>query len=257
MLPVERLAQQRDPADRHGGRASTTRCSTCGGPVRSGRRGASRRDAIDIAAATSGRAVVVSGHRRVRRDVRAAALRQRDLQLDGGRHDARRRGGRARLADRAARGARRCSATRSTGRASRSCTGCVGTAPGRFWPAVMRVVLAKPLVSLLVAGTAMLALAAPALGMKLGEVGRRLAAALDPDHADLRRDDGGVPADRVRAHGRGLVGQRASRWTRPPCTPGWRRWSSVGRAQRPVRRSGRRARRLRAGRADGDGRPRR
>ena len=42
---------------------------------------------------------------------------------------------------------------------------------GRFWPAVMRVVLAKPLVSLLVAGTAMLALAAPALGLRLGESG--------------------------------------------------------------------------------------
>ena len=42
---------------------------------------------------------------------------------------------------------------------------------GRFWPAVMRVVLHKPLVSLLLATTAMLALAAPALGMRTGEAG--------------------------------------------------------------------------------------
>ena len=36
---------------------------------------------------------------------------------------------------------------------------------GRFWPAVMRVVLAKPLVSLVIAGAALMALAVPALGM--------------------------------------------------------------------------------------------
>ncbi len=42
---------------------------------------------------------------------------------------------------------------------------------GRAWPALMRVVLAKPLVSLLIAGSAMVALAVPALGMKTGEPG--------------------------------------------------------------------------------------
>ena len=42
---------------------------------------------------------------------------------------------------------------------------------GRFWPAIMRVVLAKPLVSLLLAGAAMVGLALPALGMKTGEAG--------------------------------------------------------------------------------------
>jgi RND superfamily putative drug exporter len=42
---------------------------------------------------------------------------------------------------------------------------------GRFWPAVMRIVLAKPIVSLVLAGTAMLALAMPAMGMRLGEAG--------------------------------------------------------------------------------------
>ena len=42
---------------------------------------------------------------------------------------------------------------------------------GRFWPALMRVVLHKPVVSLLLAGLAMLALALPALGMRTGEAG--------------------------------------------------------------------------------------
>jgi RND superfamily putative drug exporter len=42
---------------------------------------------------------------------------------------------------------------------------------GRFWPAVMRVVLHRPLVSLLLAGLAMVALALPGLGMRTGEAG--------------------------------------------------------------------------------------
>ena len=42
---------------------------------------------------------------------------------------------------------------------------------GRFWPATMRVVLAKPLLSLLLAGLAMVGLALPALGMRTGEAG--------------------------------------------------------------------------------------
>ena len=70
-----------------------------------------------------------------------------------------------------------------------------GHGAGRFWPAVMRVVLAKPLVSLVIAGAALMALAVPALGMTPRGERRGLAAALDPDPADLRRDDRGVPAD--------------------------------------------------------------
>jgi RND superfamily putative drug exporter len=42
---------------------------------------------------------------------------------------------------------------------------------GRFWPAVMRVVLHRPLISLVLAGAAMVALALPALGMRTGEAG--------------------------------------------------------------------------------------
>ncbi len=43
--------------------------------------------------------------------------------------------------------------------------------PGRFWPGLMRVVLARPAVSLTVGVVALLALAAPAVGMNLRESG--------------------------------------------------------------------------------------
>ena len=65
-------------------------------------KGADRRQAIDIAAATSGRAVVVSGIAVVRRHGRPAAGRQRRVQLDGRRHHAGRRCRRPRVADRPA-----------------------------------------------------------------------------------------------------------------------------------------------------------
>ena len=42
---------------------------------------------------------------------------------------------------------------------------------GRFWPAAMRVVLAKPVVSAVLAATALVVLALPALGMRTGESG--------------------------------------------------------------------------------------
>ena len=42
---------------------------------------------------------------------------------------------------------------------------------GRVWPAVLRVVLAKPAASLVLGVTVMLALAAPALGMHLRTTG--------------------------------------------------------------------------------------
>ncbi|WP_448062385.1 MMPL family transporter [Cellulomonas hominis] len=43
------------------------------------------------------------------------------------------------------------------------------TGPGRFWPATMRLVLARPVISLALAGLALAGLAVPALGMRLGE----------------------------------------------------------------------------------------
>jgi putative drug exporter of the RND superfamily len=42
---------------------------------------------------------------------------------------------------------------------------------GRFWPAFLRVVLHRPLISLLLAGASLVALAVPALGMRTGEAG--------------------------------------------------------------------------------------
>ncbi len=46
-----------------------------------------------------------------------------------------------------------------------------GDGEGRFWPAAMRVILHRPVVSLVLATLAMVALALPALGMRTGEAG--------------------------------------------------------------------------------------
>jgi putative drug exporter of the RND superfamily len=46
-----------------------------------------------------------------------------------------------------------------------------GDGDGRLWPALMRVVLRRPLVSMLLAGGALLGLAVPALDMRTGEAG--------------------------------------------------------------------------------------
>jgi putative drug exporter of the RND superfamily len=133
-------------------------------------RGASRREAIDIAAATSGHAVVVSGI--------AVIVSMAGLLLAGNV-----------VFSSMAVGTMLVVAVAVVGSltvlpAVLSLLGDKVDRPripfvhrlsshgtGRFWPAVMRVVLAKPLVSLLLAGTAMLAVASPALGMKLGEAG--------------------------------------------------------------------------------------
>jgi RND superfamily putative drug exporter len=133
-------------------------------------RGASRREAIDIAAATSGHAVVVSGI--------AVIVSMAGLLLAGNV-----------VFSSMAVGTMLVVAVAVLGSltvlpAVLSLLGDKVDRPriplvhrlrshgaGRFWPAVMRVVLARPLVSLVLAGTAMLALAAPALGMRLGETG--------------------------------------------------------------------------------------
>jgi putative drug exporter of the RND superfamily len=133
-------------------------------------RGASRREAIDIAAATSGHAVVVSGI--------AVIVSMAGLLLAGNV-----------VFSSMAVGTMLVVAVAVLGSltvlpAVLSLLGDKVDRPriplvhrlrrhgaGRFWPAVMRVVLAKPLVSLLLAGTAMLATASPALGMRLGESG--------------------------------------------------------------------------------------
>ena len=133
-------------------------------------RGATRREAIDIAAATSGRAVVVSGI--------AVIVAMAGLLLSGNV-----------VFSSMAVGTMLVVAVAMLGSltvlpAVLSLLGDKVDRPriplvhrlsrhgaGRFWPAVMRVVLAKPLVSLLLAGMALATLALPALGMKLGEAG--------------------------------------------------------------------------------------
>ena len=61
LLPGRQQRPRGDPADRARGRASTTRSSTCGASARSAPPGASERAALEVAAATSGRAVLISG----------------------------------------------------------------------------------------------------------------------------------------------------------------------------------------------------
>ena len=132
--------------------------------------GAARRQAIDVAAATSGRAVVVSGI--------AVVVAMAGLLLSGNA-----------VFSSMAIGTMLVVAVAVLGSltvlpALLSLLGDKVDRPriplvhrlrrhgaGRFWPAVMRVVLAKPMVSVVVAGAALLALAAPAVGMRLGESG--------------------------------------------------------------------------------------
>jgi RND superfamily putative drug exporter len=133
-------------------------------------RGASRREAIDIAAATSGRAVVVSGV--------AVIVAMAGLLLSGNV-----------VFSSMAVGTMLVVAVAMVGSltvlpAVLALLGDKVDRPriplvhrlrrhgaGRFWPGVMRVVLAKPLVSLVLAVAALATLALPALGMKLGEAG--------------------------------------------------------------------------------------
>ncbi len=136
-------------------------------------RGASRREAIDIAAATSGRAVVVSGI--------AVIVAMAGLLLSGSSVFSSMAIGTMLVVAVAVLGSLTVLPAvlsllgdkvdrpriplvhrlRREGHASNT----------RFWPLVMRGVLAKPVLSLVVAGTALTALAVPALGMRLGESG--------------------------------------------------------------------------------------
>lgn len=133
-------------------------------------RGASRREAIDIAAATSGRAVVVSGV--------AVVVAMAGLLLSGNVVFSSMAVGTMLVVAVAVLGSLTVlPAVLSLlgDRVERPRVPLLHLmrreGPGRFWPGVMRLVLARPLVSLVVAGSALLALAAPALGMRLGESG--------------------------------------------------------------------------------------
>ena len=134
-------------------------------------RGASRRDAIEVAARTSGRAVVVSGL--------AVAIAMSGLLLSGNAVFASMAVGTILVVAVAVLG------SLTVLPAMLSLLGDKVDRPrvpllhrlhrhdgtGRFWPVIMRVVLRRPLVSVVVAGLALLALAAPALGMRTGETG--------------------------------------------------------------------------------------
>jgi RND superfamily putative drug exporter len=133
-------------------------------------RGASRRQAIDIAAATSGHAVVISGI--------AVIVAMAGLLLSGNVVFSSMAVGTMLVVAVAVLGSLTVlPAVLSLlgDKVDRPRIPLVhrlrGHGAGRFWPAVMRIVLAKPIVSLLLGGTAMLALAMPAMGMRLGEAG--------------------------------------------------------------------------------------
>ena len=133
-------------------------------------KGASRREAIDIAAATSGRAVVVSGV--------AVIVAMAGLMLSGNVVFSSMAVGTMLVVAVAVLGSLTVlPAVLSLlgDRVERPRIPLVHRLrrhrPARFWPRVMRVVLARPMVSLAVATAALLALAAPALGMRLGESG--------------------------------------------------------------------------------------
>ena len=185
------------------------------------------------AGATAGRAVVISGDHRRRRDVRDAR-RRRPVH-------ARSRSARLpwsavavhRLGDRAAGAARRCSATRSRRCGCRSSAGgaCAPDAERSLWGRLAGRVIRRPLVWSVAAGAVLLALAAPALGMKTALAGRRVAAAELAGGA--RRTAGSRPRSRRR-------GRRSTWWSRAPAAQqaaGRRRRCAAAfpAAQRPAR----------------------
>ena len=125
---------------------------------------------------------------------------------------------------------------------------------GRFWPTVMRAVLARPMVSMVARRRGAARAGGAGARHAAGGVRGRLAAAVHPRAAHLRRHDGGLPRDRLRAHRRGVVRRRpaAGRARRPrrPGRPGRRR-----RPDRPVHRRRGGDGRRRAGRAHRHARP--
>ena len=179
-------------------------------------RGASRADAIEIAARTSGRAVVVSGL--------AVCIAMSGLLLSGDAIFASMAIGTMLVVAVAVLGSLTVLPAMLSllgDRIDRPRIPLVhrlrrSDGAGRFWPAVMRVVLHKPLVSLLVAGLAMVALALPALGMRTGEAGADSLPRSIPIMNTYDDDDRRLPADRLRAHRGRLVARREAAGPRRP-----------------------------------------
>ena len=99
----------------------------------------------------------------------AARALERDEE-PGGRRDL---GRRSSPCSRRSRCCRRCSACSATASTRCGCPGSAATPPaeGRFWGAIVRAVMRRPVVSLVTFGLLLLALAVPAFGLRLGASG--------------------------------------------------------------------------------------
>ena len=84
---------------------------------------------------------------------------------------------------------------------------------GRIWGAIIDRVLRRPLVSAILAGGLLLALAAPALQLRMVTPGRRHVPAVAPGREDLQPDAAGVPGHRAAGERRreGAERERAHR----------------------------------------------
>ena len=218
-------------------------------------RGASRADAIEIAARTSGRAVVVSGL--------AVCIAMSGLLLSGDATFASMAIGTMLVVAVAVLGSLTVLPAMLSllgDRIDRPRIPLVhrlrrSDGAGRFWPAVMRVVLHRA------AGLAARRRARAwwrwpcrPSGMRTGEAGADSLPRSIPIMNTYDDDDRRLPADRLRAHRGGLVARREATG---PHRPADRRRRHGGRrgAQRPVRLARRRPARAGAGRPDRDDRP--
>ena len=163
--------------------------------------------ALEIAAATSGRAVLDLRPDRDDRDGRHVLRRQPDLLVLRRRHDPRRRRRRARLADRPARDALAASARRAGSRRA-ACPTSPSAATqtkgeSRVWGAILDRVLERPVVSVVARRRpARRARASPRSACTRSDPGVAGLLAQPAGHADLRPHPGRVPRRRRPGHDR-------------------------------------------------------
>ncbi len=98
---------------------------------------------------------------------------------------------------------------------------------GRIWGAIIDRVLRRPVLSAVLAGGLLLALAVPALQLAHGQAGAGHVPAVAPRRADVRPDAGGLP-------GHGAAGQRRRQGCERQRTRG-SRWRSSGSSSRRSR----------------------
>ncbi len=173
--------------------ASTTRCSTCAASARSAA-WASPEAALEVAAATSGRAVLVSGFTvmaamagmflagdRTFAPLGIATIMVVAIAMIGSITVVPAAPVQARRQDR-------------QGPGPVPAAGCGATdGDSRAWGWVIDKVLARPVVSVVLAGGLLVALAMPAFWMHTADTGTDGLPAVDPDHAGLRPHAGGLP----------------------------------------------------------------